>query len=131
MKKQALSSLGDLQRTVMELVWELGEASVHQVIERLARKQKPAYTTILSVMQKLERAGWLTHREEGRTYVYQPVQSRKDASIRSIRLLKGRLFEGDSRAFFQHLLEDETVTEEDLAVFRRMIAQRKRELRHD
>jgi BlaI family transcriptional regulator, penicillinase repressor len=62
--------LGDVQKEVMEIVWKLGEASVHDVIDHLDRGKKPAYTTILTVMQVLERKEWLTHRKEGRRGVH-------------------------------------------------------------
>lgn len=65
MSRGSLDDLGELQKTVMEIVWTLGEASVNQVRAKLGRR-KLAYTTVLSVMQKLDKAGWLTHREEGR-----------------------------------------------------------------
>jgi len=49
-----IDALGALQKCVMETIWELGEATVGQVRDRLQREPQPAYTTILSVMQKLE-----------------------------------------------------------------------------
>jgi BlaI family penicillinase repressor len=77
MSRGSLDDLGDLQKAVMEIVWSLGEASVNQVRAKLGRR-KLAYTTVLSVMQKLDKAGWLTHREEGRAYVYLPTKSRDE-----------------------------------------------------
>jgi len=58
MDNNSIDSLGELQRAVMEAIWEMGEASVHDVREVLARRKKLAYTTVLTVMQKLEKAGW-------------------------------------------------------------------------
>ena len=79
MAERSLDNLGKLQRAVMEIVWELGEASVSQVRARLGRRKPPAYTTVLSVMQKLEKTGWLAHREAGRAYVYIPSCTREEA----------------------------------------------------
>ena len=69
MSSHSIDSLGELQRAVIEVVWELGEASVHDVRRQLAGRRKLAYTTILTVMQKLEKAGWLDHRSEGNRYI--------------------------------------------------------------
>ena len=83
MASQSLDGLGDLQRAVMEIVWELDEATVHQVRGRLnkrRRKKKLAYTTVLSVMQKLEKSEWLTHSSKGRTYLYKPTRTRRAGS---------------------------------------------------
>ena len=49
-----IDALGAWQKCVMETIWELGEATVGQVRDRRQREPQPAYTTILSVMQKLE-----------------------------------------------------------------------------
>ena len=57
MAKKSLDDLGELQRAVIEIVWDLGQASVHQVRRQLSRKKKLAYTTVLTAMQKLEKAG--------------------------------------------------------------------------
>ena len=66
MSKQPLDQLGKLQREVVEAVWDLGEATVRQVWERICPKKDLAYTTILAAMQRLERSGWLRHRVEGK-----------------------------------------------------------------
>ncbi len=131
MKPNSLSELGDLQKEVMEIVWRLGEAGVHQVRDQLTGEREPAYTTVLSVMQKLEKAGWLTHRHDGRAYVYGPTRSRQEAGIQSIRGLASRVFRGDPRVLFQHLVADEDITDEDLQEFRKMISRRKKGLNHD
>jgi len=130
MSRRSLDDLGDLQKTVMEIVWTLGEASVNQVKTKLARR-KLAYTTVLSVMQKLDKAGWLTHREEGRAYVYRPVVTRAEAGRSSLRQFIDRVCGGDPIAMFQHLLDDQELSAEDLTELRKMIDKRRKELDHD
>ena len=131
MAKKSIDRLGSLQREVMEIVWSEGEASVHSVIEKLSRDKKPAYTTILTVMQNLENAGWLTHRQDGRSYIYQPAVSRQELDWSSIRGAVRSLFKGDVRAFMQQLIQDETLSDDDLTSLRKMIDRRRKEQRHD
>jgi BlaI family transcriptional regulator, penicillinase repressor len=128
---RSLDDLGDLQKAVMEIVWELGEATVNQVRDKLTRRKPLAYTTVLSVMQKLDKAGWLAHREEGRAYVYRPTRSRQEAGRRSLRQFINRVWAGDPIAAFQHLLDDHDLSAEDLAALRKMIDKRRKELSHD
>ena len=92
MGRKSIDQLGELQKAVMESLWELGEATVGQVRERLRREPAAAPTTILSVMQKLEKAGWSTHRSEGRSYVYLPTRSRDQAGTSTLRTLIDRVF---------------------------------------
>ena len=134
MARGSIDKLGALQKAVMEAVWDLGEATVQQVRDRLEREPLPAYTTVLSVMQKLEKAGWLTHRAEGRSYIYLPVRSREEAGATSLRTFIERVFSGDRLLMFQHLLEDEDLSDEDLKAMRTMIDRRRKDKdkeRHD
>lgn len=128
MARKSLDELGTLQKAVMETVWALGEASVQQVLEELGRKNKPAYTTILSAMQKLERLGWLRHRVQGRTYVYQPAFSREEEGRKALQKFMDRVFGSDPLLLVQHLLDDEDLGHEDLTALRKMIDLRRKEL---
>jgi len=64
----------------MERLWDLGEAPVREVLERLnAGARKPlAYTTVMTILQRLDRKGVVTRRREGRMHVYAPVWSREE-----------------------------------------------------
>jgi BlaI family penicillinase repressor len=127
MARTSIDRLGMLQRAVMEAVWELREATVQEVRERIERRPPPAYTTILSVMQKLEKRGWLTHRAEGRSYVYLPVRSRDEAGATSLRTFIERVFGGDRLLLFQHLLKDEDLSDQDLKALKTMIDRRRKD----
>ncbi len=131
MQRKSLDDLGELQRTVLETVWDLGEANVHQVRERLDRKKKLAYTTVLSAMQKLEKAGWLDHRAEGKTYVYFARTSREQAGAGSVRGLLKRVFAGDAMAMFQHLIRESDLSNDELGELKRLIEQQEKEREGD
>ena len=129
MDKPSLDHLGELQRAVMEVVWRRGEASVHDVLKELGRRKKLAYTTVLTVMQKLEKAGWLTHRAEGKSYIYLPTASREEAGAGSVRGFVKRVFEGDAVAMFQHLIRESELSDAELGELRAMIDERRKERR--
>ena len=127
MSGKLLDDLGELQRAVIEVVWELGEASVHQVRKQLALKKKLAYTTVLTAMQKLEKAGWLRHRNEGKTYVYIPTRSREEAGASSVRKFLERMFDGNALLMFQHLMRQSKLSDNELRELRNMIDEKRRE----
>ncbi len=129
MKRKSVDSLGELQKAIMEAVWAAGEATTRQVWERLNRTRSLAYTSVLSIMQRLEKAGWLRHRIEGRTYVYRATLSREQESRRSLKEFIQRAFHGDSRLVFQHLIEDEPLDEEDLLALLTLIDQKRKGLK--
>jgi len=127
MGKISLDDLGELQRAVLEIVWERGEATVHDVLGQLGPRRKLAYTTVLTVLQKLEKAGWLAHRSEGKSYVYTPSVSREQAGAGSVRGFLKRVFEGDAVAMFQHLIRESDLNDEELNELRRMIDEKRKE----
>jgi predicted transcriptional regulator len=129
MKRKSLDDLGELQRTVLETVWELGEATVHEVRDRLNRERakRLAYTTVLSAMQKLEKAGWLDHRAEGRSYVYRATKSRGEAGAGAAQGFVKRIFQGDALAMFQHLIRESNLDVEELRELKRMIDEEEKE----
>jgi predicted transcriptional regulator len=126
MTKKLLDDLGKLQRAVLEIVWELGQASVHQVREQLCRRKKLAYTTVLSAMQKLEKAGWLKHRTQGKSYIYMPTLTRQAASASSARKFLERMFDGDALLMFQHLMQESKLSDQELRDLRKMIDEKRK-----
>ncbi len=129
MRGKLLDDLGQLQRAVIEAVWELGEASVHQVRERISRKKKLAYTTVLTAMQKLEKAGWLRHRAEGKVYVYVPTRTREEAGATSVRKFMERMFDGDALLMFQHLMRQSQLSDDELRELRKIIDDKRKEMK--
>ena len=127
MDRQSLDNLGKLQRAVMEVVWRLGQASVHDVLKQLGHRRKLAYTTVLTVLQKLEKAGWVEHRAEGKSYVYTPARSREEAGAGSVRGFLQRVFEGDAVAMFQHLIRESDLNDAELRELRAMIEEKRKE----
>jgi BlaI family transcriptional regulator, penicillinase repressor len=117
-----IDDLGSLQRAVVEILWEDGEASVQAVRDRLPGD--PAYTTVLSVLQKLEKSGWVRHRRDGRAYIYAPKRSREQAGAASVRTFVDRVFGGDPIRVLQHLLQDNHLSDDDLSALRALIAER-------
>jgi predicted transcriptional regulator len=74
-----VSKFGELEAAVMDRMWNTDAArSVRDVMEELQRERTVAYTTVMTVMERLFRKGMLTRVEDGRAYFYSPAQSRAD-----------------------------------------------------
>ncbi len=129
MSKQALDQLGKLQREVVEAVWDLGEATVRQVWERICPKKDLAYTTIQAAMQRLEKSGWFRHRVEGKSNVYIPMRTRGQAGISSIHKLAQRIYDGNALLMFQHLVEEGDLSDEQLQELQSVISEKRKERR--
>ena len=84
-KKGLRKILGDLEADVMEAMWAAGEATVHDVHQRLAAAHRElAYTTVMTVMSRLADKGLLEKRKDGMAYVYMPAASREEFTRRTV-----------------------------------------------
>jgi len=127
MSKQPMDRLGKLQRAVVEAVWELGEATIRQVWERLYPGKEVSYTTIMAAMQRLEKSGWLRHRAEGRSNVYVPTRTREQAGVSSIRTFIQGMFDGNALLMFRHLVEEGELSDEELQELQKLISRKRKE----
>jgi len=129
MVEKPVDQLGELQGAILETVWELGRATVHEVRDQLTKKRKLAYTTVLTGLQRLEKAGLLTHERQGKSHVYLATSTREQAGTTSIRRLVKNVFGGDAVLMLQHLMADEDLSEQELMDLRKMIDKKRKENR--
>jgi BlaI family penicillinase repressor len=127
MGRKPLDHFGQLQRAVIEVVWELGEATVRQVWKRLCRKKDLAYTTVLTAMQRLEKNGWLRHRVDGKKHVYLPTKTREQAGAGSVRKFVQRMFDGNALLLFRQLVEEGELSDKELQELQKLINQKRKE----
>jgi len=79
-------AFGELEAVIMERMWSDGHpAAVRDVLAELQRRRTIAYTTVMTVMDKLHQKGWLRREMVGRAYVYEPVCTREEYSARLMR----------------------------------------------
>lgn len=105
--------LGDLEAEIMECMWELGSASVREVHECLVEKREIAYTTVMTVMSRLAEKGMLQRRQQGRAYLYAPLESRDAFCTNVVRRVMDGLFGGAGGPVLAHFVEN--LTEADNA----------------
>jgi BlaI family penicillinase repressor len=124
MPKERGIRLGDLQLRIMRVLWDSGAVTVSEVQQRLGR-QRLAYTTVATMLRKMEERGLVDHLEEGRKFLYRPVVS-LDAVTRSMTGdLVDRLFDGSLAEAVSHLLESREISREELDRLEQLIQQRK------
>lgn len=112
-RKKSLTPLGETEMEVLKLVWELGEATVNDVRDRILEERDVAYTTIMTVMKNLADKGYLTYEKDGRTYVYRPARSADEVRHSLLRELMGKVFEGSASALVQTLVQHEELSEQE------------------
>ena len=128
MQKKKLSEirLGRLELRIMNVVWDKDKATVHDVQDVISRGRKPAYSTILTMMRKLEAKGYLAHDVDDRTYVYRATISRQTVRQGVIGDLLDRLFEGSPLLLLNSLVEQNRISEEEVREIRKLIRKRRK-----
>ena len=77
MKKSTSLTPGEFE--LMEILWPLGEASVRAVWSRVSPERGLAYTTVMTVLEKMHRKGILAQKKKGKAYFYSPLLRREQA----------------------------------------------------
>jgi len=118
-----LDALTDLQLAVMRALWALEEGGVADVLASMREGGRElAPTTVATLLQRLEKQGWVAHRKVGRQFVYHARVSEADAASGALRRLVRSFFGGRASALTAQLLESEHVSAEELAEMRRLLA---------
>ncbi len=125
MTRKPTHRLGDLQLQIMRALWTDGPATVAEVQERL-EKQSLAYTTVATMLRKMEDRGLVRHREEQRRFIYEAAVRAEDVTRSAADDLIDRLFEGSLTDAVSHLLQTRDISPQELARLEQMIQQRKR-----
>ena len=121
--------LGDLQLRILQVLWERREASVADVHAELKPERGLAYTTISTMLRKMEVRGLVAHREEGRTFFYRALVAAEEVSRSVGTHLVERLFEGSLPDAVSHLLTSRAVSRAELDQLEELIKQAKRRTR--
>ena len=124
-KKAARSGLGARERQIMDIVYELGEASVADVHQRLA--DPPSYSAVRTMIRLLESKGFLRHRREGTKYVYRSTQSKKVVRKSAMKHLLRTFYGGSAPDAVAAILDSEELSQEDLARIEKLIDDARKE----
>jgi BlaI family penicillinase repressor len=111
-----------LEMQVLSILWQRGASTVREVMEVMPDGKVRAYTTILSVIQVMEKKGLVSHVTEGNAHVYQARVSCQKVTGPLLRRLVRQVFGGSAAAALQHLLAEERVSRQELDEIKEIIA---------
>lgn len=119
-KKQ--ENLGELELEVMKILWERGRSSVLQVSEQLSKQKDYARTTVLTIIQRLHKKGFLKRKKEDGVYRYEPTQKRQQVMGTLLNQFIDRVFDGSSTSLVQQLTRAK-LSDQELDQIRAMLEQ--------
>jgi BlaI family penicillinase repressor len=96
--RRSLLDLAPLELDCMNTLWPIGEGTVREIRDQLAPRRPRAYTTIMTIMDRLARKGVVERRKSGRAYIYRPNLSVEDARRQALGQVVENFFGGSSEA---------------------------------
>jgi BlaI family transcriptional regulator, penicillinase repressor len=101
--RRAVLDLAPLELDCMNILWPVGEGTVRDIRDRLAERRPRAYTTIMTIMDRLARKGIVERRKVGRAYLYRPNLSAEDARSQALVQVIENFFGGSKERLLGHL----------------------------
>jgi predicted transcriptional regulator len=126
-KSQSQDQLGRRERQIMDIVFQLGRASVAEVLKELP--DPPSYSAVRGMLRLLEDKGYVRHKQDGLRYVYLPTAGQQQAQHSALRHMVRTFFGGSPSSAAAALLElpDAKLTTDDIARLQKLIKQAKSE----
>lgn len=115
-------TLTESERAILEVLWDKGEASVREVTDELSKYKSVAYTTVLTMFNTLSKKGFVTHRPEGRAFIYSAAITRELARKQALDHLLQQFFDGSPNVLAQHLLSEHEIDQAELKALQRKVS---------
>ena len=118
--------LGDLQLRILQSLWDRPDSSVSEVHAELKPERDLAYTTVATMLRKMEVRGLVTHREAGRSFLYRALVAADDVSRSVGKHLVDQLSGGSLIEAVSHLLTSREVSRDELNQLEKLVKEAKR-----
>jgi predicted transcriptional regulator len=114
-------TLTEAELRIMNVLWDRGSATVHEVLQTLPEQPPLAYNSILTIVRILEKKGYVKHLKDKRAHVYLPQVGRKDATRFAVSHLVSRFFGNSHELLALNVLEETSIDADELARLRQLL----------
>lgn len=121
--------LGELQSAVMQVLWDHSRCTVAEVHEQLSQDRDIAYTTVATVLRRMEAREIVAHEVDGRTFVYSALLDEQTAGNSLVGTLMDNMFRGKASRLVSHLLDREEIDPAELKEIKRLISEHEKRKR--
>jgi predicted transcriptional regulator len=116
--------LTETELELMNILWSLGQGSVHEVMAKLSAERNLAYTSVSTILRILEQKKFVRSEKEGRGHIYCPMISKEKYEGTSLQNLVKNVFNGTPSAMVRRLLETSDLSDEELKSIRSLLNER-------
>jgi len=111
--KQSIT-LTQAELRLMKVLWSRGESTVAEMVDAIAAEGALAYTSVLTTVRILEKKGYVSHRQDGRAFLYSACIGEMEASRSEVRHVLQRFFGNSRERLLLSLLGDEEISPDEL-----------------
>ena len=115
------ATLTEAELRIMNVLWDRGSATVHEVLQAFPDNPPVAYNSVLTIVRILEKKGYVKHSKDKRAHVYIPQVNRKDATRFEVRHLVSRFFGNSHEQLVLNVLEETSIDAEELNRLRQLL----------
>lgn len=117
-------SLSDMQLELMRVLWDAGRATTAQVHEQFGKPRQLAYTTVATLLTRLEKRGLVKSVKEQGERVFKSTVTESEVTRSMVSSLVDTLFRGDPSALVSHLVNEKDIDSADIEAVRKLLARK-------
>lgn len=125
------NKLTPVEFELMEILWELGQGTVHDIMAKLPSQRKLAYTSVSTILRILQQKNILAAKKIGRQHIYRPLLSKHVFASHTVQKMVKNVFSGNSVELVNYLLDKNQISLDDINAIQRLLESKKKELSND
>jgi predicted transcriptional regulator len=115
-------TLTQAELRLMKILWDRGESTVAEMVSAVSSEEALAYTSVLTTIRILETKGYVSHRQEGRAFLYSSCIGEREAGRTEVRHVLQRFFGNSRERLLLSLLGDDEISPGELSRLKEAIA---------
>jgi len=121
MAKKDMPPLSPTETEILRTVWQLDKAGVQEVYENFPTKRKIRFTTVQTLLRRLEKKGYLKHRARGNAHIYYAAVNMESVLKKTVSDFLERVFGGDPIPLMLYLAKHGKLTTEDIKKLMKLV----------
>lgn len=118
--KKELEQLTEGEERIMQALWSLGEGTINDLLNILP-EPKPKYTTVATFIKLLGNKGYVSHRAEGKSYIFTPEVKRDEYARKRMKMMLQSYFDGSFSRMVSFFSEHEKISAQEMAEIRAIV----------
>lgn len=111
----------DHELSILKILWEESPLNVTEILERLDKKPKPAYSSLLTIVRLMDKKGYLKYEKKGKAFFYSPILNEKKYLKKEIKKLVNNVFEGSQYQLAVNLIQEDNLNRDEIENLKKIL----------